>query len=73
MIVANGLLQFQIYFFNVVFRILAPEVIKNDRYSYGVDWWGLGCLIYEMMEGKVNTTDIIAFFLSSFCGGAVSL
>ncbi|VBB32297.1 unnamed protein product [Acanthocheilonema viteae] len=31
---------------------MAPEVIKNERYSYGVDWWGLGCLIYEMMEGK---------------------
>ncbi|KAM3725054.1 G protein-coupled receptor kinase [Dirofilaria immitis] len=31
---------------------MAPEVIKNERYSYGVDWWGLGCLIYEMIEGK---------------------
>lgn len=33
--------------------IAAPEIIKNDRYSYGVDWWGVGCLIYEMIEGKV--------------------
>lgn len=31
---------------------MAPEIIKNERYSYGVDWWGLGCLIYEMIEGK---------------------
>ncbi|VDM22447.1 unnamed protein product [Wuchereria bancrofti] len=31
---------------------MAPEVIKNERYSYNVDWWGLGCLIYEMIEGK---------------------
>ncbi|VDK87837.1 unnamed protein product [Litomosoides sigmodontis] len=31
---------------------MAPEVIKNEHYAYGVDWWGLGCLIYEMMEGK---------------------
>ncbi|VIO87967.1 Uncharacterized protein BM_BM3446 [Brugia malayi] len=31
---------------------MAPEVIKNERYSYSVDWWGLGCLIYEMIEGK---------------------
>jgi serine/threonine protein kinase len=31
----------------------APEVIKNERYSYGVDWWGVGCLVYEMVEGKV--------------------
>ncbi|VDN57042.1 unnamed protein product [Dracunculus medinensis] len=31
---------------------MAPEVIKNERYSYGIDWWGMGCLIYEMIEGK---------------------
>ena len=31
---------------------MAPEVVRNERYSYGVDWWGLGCLIYEMIEGR---------------------
>uniref|UniRef100_F1KTH0 G protein-coupled receptor kinase n=1 Tax=Ascaris suum TaxID=6253 RepID=F1KTH0_ASCSU len=31
---------------------MAPEIVKNERYSYGVDWWGVGCLIYEMIEGK---------------------
>uniref|UniRef100_A0A158R557 G protein-coupled receptor kinase n=1 Tax=Syphacia muris TaxID=451379 RepID=A0A158R557_9BILA len=31
---------------------MAPEIIKNEKYSYAVDWWGLGCLIYEMIEGK---------------------
>uniref|UniRef100_A0AC35U7C2 G protein-coupled receptor kinase n=1 Tax=Rhabditophanes sp. KR3021 TaxID=114890 RepID=A0AC35U7C2_9BILA len=31
---------------------MPPEIVKNERYSYGVDWWGLGCLIYEMIEGK---------------------
>uniref|UniRef100_A0A914DN40 G protein-coupled receptor kinase n=1 Tax=Acrobeloides nanus TaxID=290746 RepID=A0A914DN40_9BILA len=31
---------------------MAPEIIKNEKYSYGVDWWGLGCLIYEMIDGK---------------------
>ncbi|VDD96224.1 unnamed protein product [Enterobius vermicularis] len=31
---------------------MAPEIVKNEKYSYGVDWWGLGCLIYEMIEGK---------------------
>uniref|UniRef100_A0A1I7X118 Protein kinase domain-containing protein n=1 Tax=Heterorhabditis bacteriophora TaxID=37862 RepID=A0A1I7X118_HETBA len=34
------------------FVILAPEIVKNERYAYGVDWWGVGCLIYEMIEGK---------------------
>lgn len=31
---------------------MAPEVVRNDRYSYGVDWWALGCLIYEMIDGR---------------------
>ncbi|XP_065218538.1 cAMP-dependent protein kinase catalytic subunit 1-like [Planococcus citri] len=31
---------------------LAPEVIKNVGYSYSVDWWALGILIYEMCNGK---------------------
>jgi len=28
---------------------LAPEVIRNLTQSFGVDWWGLGILIYEMV------------------------
>ncbi|XP_044293373.1 G protein-coupled receptor kinase 5-like isoform X3 [Varanus komodoensis] len=31
---------------------MAPEVINNERYSFSPDWWGLGCLIYEMIEGQ---------------------
>lgn len=31
---------------------MAPEIVKNERYSYGVDWFSLGCLIFEMIEGK---------------------
>lgn len=38
----------------LLFFFLAPEVVKNERYTYSVDWWGLGCLIYEMIEGKVS-------------------
>uniref|UniRef100_A0A673N7J8 G protein-coupled receptor kinase n=1 Tax=Sinocyclocheilus rhinocerous TaxID=307959 RepID=A0A673N7J8_9TELE len=29
-----------------------PEVITNTYYSVSVDWWGLGCLIYEMTAGN---------------------
>ena len=32
----------------------APEVIDNHRYTFSPDWWGLGCLIYEMVAGKVS-------------------
>jgi hypothetical protein len=34
--------------------VLAPEVIQNERYTFSPDWWGLGCLIYEMIQGKVG-------------------
>ncbi|MGH0162683.1 UNVERIFIED_CONTAM: hypothetical protein FKN15_070907 [Acipenser sinensis] len=31
---------------------MAPEVVKNERYTFSPDWWALGCLIYEMIEGQ---------------------
>ncbi|XP_072228113.1 G protein-coupled receptor kinase 5-like [Leuresthes tenuis] len=31
---------------------MAPEVIGNNRYGMSADWWGLGCLIYEMTAGQ---------------------
>ncbi|XP_029640097.1 G protein-coupled receptor kinase 5 isoform X3 [Octopus sinensis] len=31
---------------------MAPEVVKNEKYCFSPDWWGLGCIIYEMIEGK---------------------
>jgi serine/threonine protein kinase len=30
---------------------LAPEMIKKAGYGPAVDWWCLGCLIYEMVQG----------------------
>lgn len=30
----------------------APEVVKNERYTFSPDWWALGCLLYEMIEGQ---------------------
>lgn len=32
---------------------LAPEVLMRANYSYPVDWWSFGCLIYEMLIGMV--------------------
>ncbi|KAA8579193.1 hypothetical protein FQN60_000015 [Etheostoma spectabile] len=29
-----------------------PEVIAKKHYGMSVDWWGLGCLIYEMTAGQ---------------------
>lgn len=31
---------------------MAPEILKGDKYDYLVDWWSLGCVIYDMMTGK---------------------
>lgn len=31
---------------------MAPEVLKGESYDYAVDWWSLGCVIYDMMSGK---------------------
>uniref|UniRef100_A0A8C6L7P1 G protein-coupled receptor kinase n=1 Tax=Nothobranchius furzeri TaxID=105023 RepID=A0A8C6L7P1_NOTFU len=31
---------------------MAPEVISDQKYGMSADWWGLGCLIYEMTTGR---------------------
>lgn len=31
---------------------MAPEVIDNEKYTFSPDWFSLGCLIYEMIEGQ---------------------
>ena len=33
---------------------MAPEVISNQRYTFQPDWWGLGCMVYEMVHGEVS-------------------
>uniref|UniRef100_A0A0N5CHN7 Serine/threonine-protein kinase PLK n=1 Tax=Strongyloides papillosus TaxID=174720 RepID=A0A0N5CHN7_STREA len=32
---------------------ISPEVINREGYSFGVDVWGLGCLLYTLLVGKV--------------------
>lgn len=35
-----------------LFFFPAPEVLNNQRYTLSPDYWGLGCLIYEMIAGQ---------------------
>ncbi|KAK4475584.1 hypothetical protein MN116_000861 [Schistosoma mekongi] len=30
---------------------LAPEILRKQPYDFAVDWWCLGCVIYEMLHG----------------------
>lgn len=32
---------------------MAPEIILGKGYSFSVDWWSLGVMVYEMACGKL--------------------
>ena len=34
-------------------QYLAPEILKKKGYNKSVDWWSLGCVMYEMLTGKL--------------------
>ena len=33
-------------------QYLAPEIIAGEGYNSSVDWWSLGCIMYEMLVGR---------------------
>ena len=35
---------------------MPPEIINNEEYDTKVDIWSMGCLIFEMMSGKMPFT-----------------
>ncbi|XP_030420085.1 G protein-coupled receptor kinase 4 isoform X2 [Gopherus evgoodei] len=37
---------------NILLDDCAPEILNNENYTFSPDWWGLGCLIYEMIQGQ---------------------
>ncbi|KAM4772649.1 rhodopsin kinase GRK7 [Rhinophrynus dorsalis] len=36
---------------------MAPEILKNMNYSYPVDWFAMGCSVYEMIAGHTPFRD----------------
>lgn len=36
---------------------MAPEILKDEGYSYPVDWFAVGCSIYEMIAGHTPFRD----------------
>lgn len=36
---------------------MAPEILKEEDYCYPVDWFAMGCTIYEMVAGRTPFKD----------------
>uniref|UniRef100_A0A8D0DS99 G protein-coupled receptor kinase n=1 Tax=Salvator merianae TaxID=96440 RepID=A0A8D0DS99_SALMN len=36
---------------------MAPEILKEENYTYPVDWFAMGCSIYEMIAGRTPFKD----------------
>ncbi|KAG8002102.1 Rhodopsin kinase 2 [Nibea albiflora] len=36
---------------------MAPEILRQDNYNSSVDWWALGCSIYEMVAARLPFKD----------------
>ena len=59
---------------------MAPEIIDNEKYTFSPDYFSLGCLVYEMIEGRApfrarkekvrltNTTSKMLIYLKCFEG-----
>lgn len=30
---------------------MSPEMLRGERYSYGIDYYSLGCVVYELVTG----------------------
>lgn len=42
----------QAYSFCGTYNYIAPELIKQTGYNHMIDYWMLGCLIFEMLTGR---------------------
>lgn len=36
---------------------MAPEILRQENYSTSVDWWAVGCSIYELVAARLPFKD----------------
>ena len=36
---------------------IAPEIVRRSNYSFSVDWWSLGVVLYELIFQKTPFSD----------------
>lgn len=34
---------------------ISPEILNKQGYSYSVDWWSLGIVLFELLYGQVSS------------------
>jgi serine/threonine protein kinase len=34
------------------YQMMAPEILSGNSYSIAVDWWALGVMVFEMIDGR---------------------
>lgn len=42
---------------------ISPEILKKQGYTYSVDWWSLGIVIYELLYGQVLAMKPICVYM----------
>lgn len=38
--------------FTGTIQYMAPEILRNEPYSFEVDWWSLGCISFDLLTGN---------------------
>jgi serine/threonine protein kinase len=41
-------------YFPCVIKIVAPEMLKSEKYGHAVDWYALGAVLCALLLSKVN-------------------